>query len=106
MATASNVGFKIDFDKIPIAREAHTFQETFQLSLTELLSMSSTGTILAAIHPVTQDRLKQLRQTRIKTKIIGSFTKNNERILIKEGEELPFPKNAIDPYVTILSSQL
>lgn len=104
MAEASNVGFKIYFDQIPISREAHTFQDTFKLSYEEVLAMSSTGTILASIHPEIRAVFKQtMYNTRINPRFIGSFTKSKERILIKDGEEISFPKKGNDPYARILS---
>jgi hydrogenase maturation factor len=69
--------------------------------------MSSTGTILAAIHPETRDILEQaMRNTRINIRFIGSFMKSKERILIKDGEEIRFPKKGNDPYTRILSSKI
>jgi hypothetical protein len=34
---------------------------------------------------------------------LGEFTENKERILIKEGKEVPFAQVADDPYTRILS---
>ena len=107
MAEASNVGFKINFDKIPIIDEIRKFQDVFELSPEEVLAMSSTGTILASIHPEIRNIVKQaMRDTCVNTSFVGSFTKSKECILIIDGEEIPFPKKANDPYATILSRKI
>ena len=107
MAEASNVGFKINFDKIPIIDEIRKFQDIFELSPEEVLAMSSTGTILASIHPEIRNIVKQaMRDTCVNTSFVGSFTKSKECILIIDGKEIPFPKKANDPYATILSRKI
>ena len=107
MAGSSNVGFKINFDKIPISDEIRKFQEVFGLSHEDVLAMSSTGAILASIHPEIRNIVKQaLHNTCINTSFVGSFTKSNECILIIDVEEIPFPKKANDPYATILSRKI
>jgi hydrogenase maturation factor len=51
LATASKVGVKVRWEDIPISAQALTMQKHFQLSDEQLLSMSSTGTILGAAAP-------------------------------------------------------
>lgn len=107
MAEASNVGFKINFDKIPITEEIRKFQDAFELSYEEVLAMSSTGTILASIRPETRNIVEQaMRNTGVNTSFVGSFTKSKECILVIDGEEIPFPKKANDPYAIILSRKI
>ena len=104
MAEASNVGFKIKFDKIPITEEAHIFQEVFNLSDEEVLAMSSTGTILASVIPEVREVVEQtIRNSGLNSSFIGSFTKAKQRILFKDEEETKFPRKANDPYTRILS---
>ena len=107
MAEASKVGFKIELEKIQIPEEAYTLQECFQLSDEQLLSMSSTGTILAAVSSEAKDRVEEaLRQNDVEARFLGFFTKNMRRILVKNGKETLFPKKANDPYERILSAKL
>lgn len=107
MAEASKVGFKMEWKKIQIPEEVHTLQECFQLSEEEVLSMSSTGTILAAVSPEAKDSVEgALRQNNINAVVVGSFTKNTRLTLMKHGKETSFPKRAEDPYARILSGKL
>jgi hydrogenase maturation factor len=106
IAEASDVGFKIDFDKIPVTEEANKLQNFFKLSDEEILAMSSTGTILASIGFEVKKSVKEYMHTLgINSSFLGSFTKEKQRILIKGGEEIPFPKVADDPYARILSGE-
>ncbi|RLI51436.1 hypothetical protein DRO61_02500 [Candidatus Bathyarchaeota archaeon] len=107
MAEASNIGFKINFDKIPIIDEIRKFQDVFELSHEDVLAMSSTGAILMSISPESGNIVKKaLHNTCVNTSFVGSFTKSKECILIIDGEEIPFPKKANDPYTTILSRKI
>lgn len=103
MAEASKVGFKIEFEKVQIPKEVYTLQKYFQLSEEQILSMSSTGTILAAINPKAKDEVqKALKKINVKSSILGVFIKNMHRIIVKNGKETPFPKKADDPYERIM----
>jgi hydrogenase expression/formation protein HypE len=107
MAEASKVGFKIELEKIQIPEEVHTLQECFQLSYEQVLSMSSTGTILVALSPEAEDMVKEaLRQIDVEASVIGFFTKNRRRLLVKNRKKMSFPKKADDPYERILSGKL
>lgn len=107
MAEASKAGFKVELERIHISNEAYTLQKFFQLSDEQLMSMSSTGTILAAVKPEAKDKIEEiLRQNNIEASFLGVFTKKMCRILIKDGKETSFPKEADDPYGRILSGKL
>ncbi len=107
MAEASKVGFRIDFKKIPICKEAIKLQEYFDLSNEQLLSMSSTGTIVASISPEkTLQIVKTMEQNDLQTSFLGTFTKMKDRILVTKGKEVSFPEEAQDPYERILSAKL
>jgi hydrogenase expression/formation protein HypE len=107
MAEASGVGFTIDFESISICKEVQTLRRHFQLSDKQLLSMSSTGTILACVSPVAREKIEMtMRRSKIQANILGIFTKNMRRILRKDRKETVFPKDADDPYVRILSGKL
>jgi hydrogenase maturation factor len=107
MAEASKAGFKIELERIHIPNEACILQKCFQLLDEQVLSMSSTGTILAAVNPEAKDKIEEtLRQNNIEASFLGVFTQKMQRILIKDGKETLFPKRADDPYERILSGKL
>ena len=58
LAEASKVGFKVNWEKMPISKEVLALQSYFKLSDEQLLAMSSTGTILAAVDPEAQEKVK------------------------------------------------
>jgi hydrogenase expression/formation protein HypE len=107
MAEASKVGFRIDFEKIPICKETQALRRHFQLSDKQLLSMSSTGTILASASQKAKGKLEaHLRRNNIQANVLGIFTKNVQHILLKRGKETFFPEDTDDPYARILSGKL
>ncbi|NWF87589.1 hypothetical protein HXY32_07275 [Candidatus Bathyarchaeota archaeon] len=107
IAEASQVGFKIEWEKIQISKEVHMLRVWFKLSEEQILSISSTGTLLAAVSPKAKDKvLETLRQNNVDAGFLGVFTKNKRRILVKNGKEAQFPKRADDPYERILSGKL
>jgi hydrogenase expression/formation protein HypE len=108
MAEASKVGFRIDFAKVPIFKEALKLQKHFDLSDEQMLSMSSTGTIIASI---SAERNLHIRKTienshKLRAGLLGTFTQTKNRVLIVEGKETSFPEEAQDPYERILSAKL
>ncbi|MGB9853702.1 MAG: AIR synthase-related protein [Candidatus Bathyarchaeales archaeon] len=107
MAEASKVGFRVELEKIPFAKEVFALQRWFSLSELQLLSMSSTGTVLAAVSPESKENVeKVLRQNNIDVYTLGVFTKDKRRVLLKNGEENLFPEKAEDPYERILSGKV
>ena len=60
LATASKVGVKVFWDKIPISPEALILQNHFGLSDNQLLAMSSTGTIIGAVAPTSKRKVEKL----------------------------------------------
>ena len=104
MAEASKVGFKIEFERIPICKEVKTLRKQFQLSEKQLLSMSSTGTILASVSPKAKEKVETtMRRSKIQANVLGIFTKDTHRTLVRDGKEVLFPEDADDPYARILS---
>ena len=57
IADASNVGFSIDFSKLPLTQELQKLIKHFHLTHRQIMSMSSTGTLLAAVSPNQKDRI-------------------------------------------------
>lgn len=106
LAEASKVGFKVAWEKIPISPEALALQNYFGLTDEQLLSISSTGTILAAIEAQAKEKVQStLSLCGLSACFIGQFTGDKKRLLTKMGKETVFPQVAIDPYATILSSK-
>ncbi len=106
MAETSKLGFKVDWEKITIPYEVVALREHFKLADEQLLAMSSTGTILVAITPEAQEKVKAvLNKNELSAVFLGKFTENKVRILIREGRETGFPKVANDPYALIMSEK-
>jgi hydrogenase expression/formation protein HypE len=106
MAEASNVGFRVEWKEILFQEEAHMLREAYSLSDTQMLSMSSTGTILAAVSPEARDKVEAvLSQNGVDVRFLGSFTKSLRRVLVKNSDESLFPREADDPYARFVSAK-
>ena len=106
LAQASKVGFRVEWEKLPFTKEVLKLQSYFKLSDEQLLAMSSTGTILAAVKPEAKEKAKvTLAKIGLEASYLGEFTENKERVLIKKGKETLFPQVADDPYTLILSGK-
>jgi len=104
IAEASHVGFVVEMERIHIPEEVEKLKEFFQLSDEQVLSMSSTGTIIAAVDSQVKDRVADvMSQNNIEVRFLGTFTQDKHRILLKRGKETPFPRSADDPYERILA---
>lgn len=105
LANASNVGFTLDYGNLHVLPELKMLADHFELSRDQLLSMSSTGTLLAAISPGHEGRiLKKLAGNGINARVIGAFTKAKQRIIKHNGRETSFPQGFDDPYAEIIGS--
>ncbi len=103
VADASEVGFRVEMDKIPISREAWILRDHFELSLPQVLAMSSTGTVLAAVNPQAKGRVEEtLLRNGVPASFLGTFTKSKDRILRKSSGDEVFPQVYEDPYSKIL----
>jgi hydrogenase expression/formation protein HypE len=103
MAGASSVGFNVVWDELLVPEEVAVLRDFYQLSDVEALSMSSTGTVLAAVSPESRDKVGDaLCRNGVEAKFVGSFTKEMHRVLVKSGEETVFPREADDPYARLL----
>ena len=104
LSGASGVGFVVDWDRIPVSEEAIALKQYFTLSDEQLLSMSSTGTIIGAVNPADREKVDaELRKSGLSARFIGEFTKNKDRVIVKNGEKGVFHKVPQDPYDLILS---
>ena len=105
LAGASNVGITVDWEKIPVQPEALMLQKHFGLNDAQVLSMSSTGTILGAVSPNSKDKVGAvLQKLGLTASFIGEFTENKERILVKGGIKAAFPAVADDPYTAMMAT--
>jgi hydrogenase expression/formation protein HypE len=99
IAEASNVGFVVYYRKLSIPKEVEILKDFYGLSDTQMLSMSSTGTILAAISPESKSKVETfLRQNKVDVRLLGKFTGELSRLLIKNKKKQEFPSVADDPY--------
>ncbi|MDH7564281.1 MAG: AIR synthase-related protein [Candidatus Bathyarchaeota archaeon] len=107
MAEVAGVGFEIKFENIPFSKEALKLQQHFKLSDTQLLSMSSTGTFLASVREEAKTKIEKiLRQRNIAFSVLGQFTADTKRLMLKRGVKTLFPRVARDPYGRILSGKV
>lgn len=105
LATASKVGFRASWENIPIPPEALILQKHFRLSDDQLLSMSSTGTILGSVAPTSKRKVEKLLQKyNLTSSFIGEFTENKERTIVKADSRRAFPSQADDPYTSMMAS--
>ncbi|MCL4430519.1 MAG: AIR synthase-related protein [Chloroflexi bacterium] len=106
LAEASKLGFRVDWENLPLSKEVLALQSYFKLNDEQVLAMSSTGMILAAVASEAQEKVKAtLNKNGLSAYFLGEFTENKERILIKKGKESLFPQVADDPYTLILSGK-
>jgi hydrogenase maturation factor len=106
LSEASGVGLRLDWEKIPLSKEVLALQDHFNLTDEQVLSMSSTGTVLAAVDSHAQEKVKAaLRQSGLTAYFLGEFTENKKRIVIKLGKEESFPEVPSDPYSLIVSGK-
>jgi hydrogenase maturation factor len=103
---ASGVGIKVVWESIPISKEVMVLSEWFGFSDEQLLALSSTGTILAAVSPLLKQKaVEVLRQLGLCACFIGEFTESKERILMRNGREDVFPVAAEDAYTRLLAME-
>ena len=73
----------------------------------QILSISSTGTLLAAIVPEHGKQiLRKLDRLDIGSQIVGVFTENKKRLLRYKGREIKFPEASDDPYTKIVNADV
>ncbi len=107
MADNSKTGFHIEYEQVPYAEETYLLRDHFNLSENEFLSISSTGSLLAALDAKAKEATqKRLQEIGVVARIVGVFTESPDRLLVKKGKETDFPREAMDPYNRILSGKV
>ena len=105
LADASKVGFTLNWESLPIPKEAFILKEHFEFSEEQILAMSSTGTILAAVAPESKEKVETVMDLLgLPASFVGKFTQDSRKILVKENKETVFPDLALDPYTQIMES--
>jgi hydrogenase expression/formation protein HypE len=104
MAETSGLGFNVELKNFLFPEEVYTLKDVYRLSEKQLLSMSSTGTILCAVSPEKKENvISILNENNLDVRVLGQFTKDRRRIIIKKNKEMLFPVEANDPYTEIIS---
>jgi hydrogenase maturation factor len=107
LAQASKVGFRVKWENLPIPNEALALKKHFELSDEQLLAMSSTGTILAAVEPKAKKEVRGiLNEIGLSVYFIGQFTDITDRVLVRNKEEQAFPSLSDDPYTVMLNKTI
>jgi len=107
VAEASRLGFLGEFEKVPVSPEVMKLQQVFRLTEEQILSMSSTGTIVTAVDPKAKEKVqKTIDKIGYPANFLGEFTENKNRILTRNKKRTPFPEAADDPYAMILSGKV
>ena len=97
IADNSEVGFRVYAEKLTVDPLVRKVLEFYDL---EPWSVSSTGTLIAITPPEKSNSLiTELNKNGILAFELGEFTEEDDRLLIENGEERPFPKFERDPYV-------
>ncbi|MCX8150690.1 MAG: AIR synthase-related protein [Candidatus Bathyarchaeota archaeon] len=105
-ADAANLGFRIESEKLPVNTEIQKLQRYFGLSDWQVLAMSSTGTLLAAVAADAKDEVQEtLHKLGVDYRFVGTFTTDKKRVLIKNLKDKPFPRIAHDPYAEIVANK-
>jgi len=105
IADASNVGFVLDYPSLQILPELKILSKHFDLSRDQILSMSSTGTLLASIPPNhARDVLETLRRKGIDSRTVGIITKSKKHLLRYDNQIMEFPRRLADPYADVVGT--
>lgn len=105
IADASNLGFSVEFNKLPIPPELRKLAEHFGLSQDEVLATSSTGTLLAAVaEDCVGSAIEGLSKLGLNGKVVGKFSRSKKRLIRSDGEEEEFPEEAKDLYAKITAA--
>jgi hydrogenase expression/formation protein HypE len=105
MGDASKVGFLVDYSKLPILPELRKLAKHYKLSTEQVLSASSTGTLLVATSKNKRKKaLKALAKLHLDARIVGTFLESRKRKLKLDEREIDFPPQAEDPYAELVNA--
>jgi hydrogenase maturation factor len=105
LAGASKVGVRVNWESIPLSAEAQILKGHFGLSSAQMLAMSSTGTILAAVAPQAKQKVTAtLQKMGLTASYLGEFTGNEQKYLVKGENISAFPSQADDPYAVMMAT--
>jgi hydrogenase expression/formation protein HypE len=103
IAVASNVGFRVDWNSFLFPKEVQILKDKYRLSDLQVLSMSSTGTVLAAVSSDAVNKVEAIMQQIVAdVRFVGCFTKELDHTLVKDRKEQAFPRVADDPYARLV----
>jgi hydrogenase maturation factor len=106
LSEASKAGIRVYWERIPVSKEVLVLKEHFSFSDNQVLALSSTGTVLAAVPFLLKHRVVEvLNQLGLCAYFIGEFTESRDRILIKAGREELFPAYVEDVYTRLLAME-
>jgi hydrogenase maturation factor len=89
----------LDFATLPVPSEVGVLVRHFRLPTHELMSMSSTGTLIVALDPHAERRvLRRLSELKISSRIVGTFSQDRRRRVKKDLRESAFPDGPRDPF--------
>ncbi|NJE25606.1 hydrogenase [Thermococcus sp. MV5] len=95
MADAAGLGFRVYYEKIPIASETKKICEYFNL---DPLALISSGSLLIAASRENADIIvRAIKEKGIEAAIIGEFLRNNEtKVIVKDEKEFPLKRPESD----------
>lgn len=106
IADASNVGFSVDYAKLPITWELQILAKHFRLSRMQVMSISSTGTLIVAVSTEAKKKIADtLKKHEIAFATIGVFTENKKRTITYGMTAQKFPGQSDDPYGRIMGTR-
>ena len=96
MATASNLGFEVHVEAIPVQDETRKVADMFEID--PLLSIGS-GSLLMAVAPEVETQLvDSLKVLDINATGIGTLTQEKGKSITQNGKKTPFQFDGTDPY--------
>ena len=99
LARASNCGFQIIYEEIPIIPEGKTLCKIFDLN--PLQTISSGSLLIVVDESDCESLVKLLNENGVVAKKIGNLTPNTDYLICKEGETLEIPYSEKDEITKI-----
>lgn len=96
MAVASNLGFEVHVDAIPVKDEVQKVADLFEID--PLVSIGAGSMIMAIAPEVGTLLVNSLKAAGIKATVIGTLTEQKGKFITKNGKRTPFEFDGTDPY--------